>query len=171
MQNHGNNPALQPMTIGMLLAASLIVGSTLSSCADASPQPPATSAEATCPESIEAKSAVPQPGEGGDLVPSGAGDAVLCTYSDVEDSPASPLLSAKHAEDPTAAVRALNSLPGHDVQTVCTLMGGPLHQVILTYAYRPSVTVVLDYSCATAHSAGISRRLVSQKILFAPFSD
>jgi hypothetical protein len=41
----------------------------------------------------------------------------------------------------------------------------------LAYDGRPSVTVTVDYSCATAHRAGITRRLVSQKVLFKPFSD
>jgi hypothetical protein len=176
LQDHRRKAALPRANIGMILAVSIIVGSTLAGCADASPQPVVASAdaarEAACPDSIEAKSAIPQSGQRGNLAPTGASDAILCTYSYVEDSPTFSLLSAKHAKNPTAAVDALNSLPGHDVgTTVCSLMGGPSHRIVLAYADRPSATVVVDYSCTTAHHAGISRRLVSQKILFAPFSD
>lgn len=163
------------VSLGALLIVTSVMGSTLSSCAGVPTQQPTgtpeVAEEARCPDSVPAERAPSPPEQNGELAPSGAEAAFLCTFNYIVDSTTFPLTSTRHAIEPAAVVKILNSLPDHGEEPIsCNLMGRPSHRVILTYKDMPPAVVVIDYGCATARREGVTRRLVSADVLFKPFA-
>lgn len=149
------------------LCAVVLVAGALSACGGEAGGQPAAASEAgaaTCPDTFP-EQAASTPTRAGDLVPSGAVDAILCVYPfETQGKSGGYRLgqSIRAADkDRDGLIKHLNTLSRVDseVERSCTLMGHDQYQVVLGYPGSTHVLVRIDYNCGTAYSAGAIRQL------------
>jgi hypothetical protein len=146
-------------TIGVLLFASAVTACTASEAETAlPPAPKPTSTVSECPTTFDTAVDSLRATRRGQLVPTGASGALLCTYRDTDGSVLPLTLSTASTEPPSVVVAQLNALSprtatGEQI-IACSAMGRTMYVIVLTYPDDTGVEVRVDLNCSSAEQGG-----------------